>query len=147
MRVLGLDADPLRALGPVERAVLAAEILGTYVSVRVLLRRRGFQRTVERVRGPVGGTVADDAEQHRRAATGRRLGHAVARTLSRLPLDSRCLVQSLVLTRLLARRGIDSALVIGVRRGPEFGAHAWVEAGRVALLPTHGATFDRLAEL
>ena len=39
-------------------------------------------------------------------ARARRLGRAVMRTLDPLPLDSRCLVRSLVLTTLLARRGV-----------------------------------------
>ena len=47
-----------------------------------------------------------------------RLGRAIGRTLSILPFDSRCLVRSLVLAELLARRGIDSRVVIGVSQGP-----------------------------
>ncbi len=40
----------------------------------------------------------------------------------------KCLTRSLVLQTLLARRGIASDLVIGVRKeGERFGAHAWVE--------------------
>ena len=63
--------------------------------------------------------------------TAARLGYAVARTLRTLPTDSRCLVQALVLYRLLSERGIHSTLVIGARSQPEFAAHAWVEhAGR-----------------
>jgi hypothetical protein len=58
-------------------------------------------------------------------------------------------MRSLVLTALLSRRGIASTLVIGVRPGGEFGAHAWVEHEGAPLLPS-GATgsaetpFERL---
>jgi hypothetical protein len=37
--------------------------------------------------------------------------------------------------------------VIGVSPGQTFGAHAWVERDDVALLPSHGREFERLAEL
>ena len=79
-------------------------------------------------------------------STGLRLGRAVELTLRKLPVDSRCLVTALVLTRMLARRGIDSTFVLGVRANPSFGAHAWVERNGVALLPTTSA-FTRLSEL
>ena len=80
---------------------------------------------------------------------GVRLGRAVTRTLRLVPADSRCLMRSLVLTGLLARRGIDSSLVIGVRPEGEFGAHAWVEHDGRPLLPSGAtpdgeATFERL---
>ena len=76
-----------------------------------------------------------------------RLGNVVRRSLSALPFDSRCLVTALVLTRMLARRGVDSTFVLGVRTSPSFAAHAWVECGDgVALLPTT-PDFSRLAEL
>ena len=64
-----------------------------------------------------------------------RLGFVVAKVLGPLPFDSRCLMRSLVLTAMLARRGIPSAVVIGVEPEPEFAAHAWVEADGVAVLP------------
>jgi hypothetical protein len=76
-----------------------------------------------------------------------RLGRAVRRTLRLVPLDSRCLVQSLTLTALLAKRGIGSTLVIGVRPGEKFGAHSWVELHGRALLPTGGEEFERLVDL
>ena len=79
-------------------------------------------------------------------AAGIRLGNAVQRTLRALPVDSRCLVTALVLTRMLARRGIDNTFVLGVRSQPRFGAHAWVERRGVPLLPTT-PDYHRLSEL
>ena len=61
--------------------------------------------------------------------------------------DSRCLMQSVVLVAMLARRGAEASLVIGVRPGVDFGAHAWVELAGRALLPTFGDDFARLVEL
>jgi hypothetical protein len=77
----------------------------------------------------------------------RRLGRAVSRTLALVPGDTRCLAQSLVLTRMLAERGIPARLVIGARAGPDFLAHAWVECGGHAVLTPGDGSFARLVEL
>ena len=132
-------------LGLAERASLAVEIAAAYVRARWVLRRRGLRpaladlRSVGRRPGP-----GDPAEA---VAVGRRLGRAVRRTLSVLPADSRCLSSSLVLTRLLAARGIDSQLVISVHPGETFGAHAWLEHEGAALLPPEPAESGRLTTL
>jgi hypothetical protein len=55
-------------------------------------------------------------------------------------------MRALVLTALLARRGIDSSLVIAVQTEP-FGGHAWVERQGVPLLPAAGPPFLRIVEL
>jgi hypothetical protein len=64
-----------------------------------------------------------------------------------LPGDTRCLARSLVLTQLLARRGIPSRLVIGARPAPRFLAHAWVEHAGQPVLPIGDGSFGRLVEL
>jgi hypothetical protein len=127
-------------LSPAGKALLALEILRAYVRVRRDLRRADFRSVVRTLRGS-GGVPTDDT------IGAPRLGWAVARTLRLLPTDSRCLMQSLVLTRLLARRGIPSSLVIGVASGHEFGAHAWVESGGISLLPAREQFFERLVAL
>jgi hypothetical protein len=76
-----------------------------------------------------------------------RLGRAVARTLRLVPGDTRCLARSLVLTTLLARRGIQAKLVIGARPEPDFRAHAWVECAGHAVLPPGDGAYGRLVEL
>ena len=76
-----------------------------------------------------------------------RFARAVQRTLRVVPLDGRCLMQSLVLTAVLARRGIDTKLLIGVNQGGEFEAHAWVEYCGRALLPDSQGEYHMLAEL
>lgn len=128
-------------LSPARKAALAAEIVIAYARVRWVLRRQDFPRALELIRttgsgAPRTGPATDD-----------RLARAVRRSLRRLPADSRCLMQSLVLTRLLARRGRSSQLVIGVTPKDSFGAHAWVERDGVPLLPAHAHEFERLAEL
>jgi hypothetical protein len=138
-------SDP-STLGPVGHARLAAEILTTYVSVRRELPKGPILQTV----GDLRAATSDESRPAGHATAypaARRLGDAVLRTLPLLPTDTRCLVRSLVLTRMLARRGIASTLVIGVRTEPSFLAHAWVEHSGRAILPGHQGTFRRLAEL
>jgi len=130
-----------RRLG--SRASLAAEILGAYVSIRLTMREPDIRRTLERLREGGGGSPATAANLE----TARRLAHAVERVLAIAPRRSRCLVQSLVLTKLLARRGISSSLVIAVAPGPVLEAHAWVETGRVVLLPPATPEHGQLVRL
>ena len=126
---------------------LVVEILTTYVRVRWEFRRKDLPETIEALRTgrrALAGTSQDPREDFR---LGLRLGDAVGRTLRPLPFDSRCLVRSLVLTRLLERRGISSQVVIGVRPEPTFAAHAWVEREGVPLLPSQEPEYQRLVVL
>ena len=53
---------------------------------------------------------------------------AVDRTYRHLPLARSCLRESLVLFRLLRKRGINVRLLVGVRKiGDRLEAHAWIE--------------------
>ncbi len=105
-------------------------------------------------RAPIASAVAALRSEPPRAAVAaatveeaRRLGYAVARTLALMPGDTRCLARSLVLTRLLARRGIPAKLVIGARAAPDFLAHAWVEYDGQPVLSPGDGSFGRLVEL
>lgn len=124
------------------KVALVTEIAATYVQVRLALSRHDLRDALLGLRRPGRGraSAAD-------VAMGRRLGRAVGRTLGLLPADSRCLTQSLVLTRLLARRGIETSLVIAVRPGERFAAHAWIEYRDVPLLPVGDAGFEQLVKL
>jgi Transglutaminase-like superfamily len=138
--------------GWLERIVLVAEIATAYARTRRSLGRVPIAVLVARLRAC--GTGGAPPERTARASRGedslaqaRGLGRAVVRTLALLPGDARCLARSLVLTRLLARRGISARLVIGTSTGPDFIAHAWVEHdGEPVLWPGDGS-FGRLVEL
>lgn len=137
------DMATAKRLSPAQKAVLAAEVLTSYVLGRWRLRRSGLRKTVAAQRAVARrSNAAADA-----VASGRRLGRVVRRALSVVPADTRCLAQSLTLTRMLARRGIDSRLVIGVRPGEKFAAHAWVEHAGVPLLPPGAGDFQELLTL
>lgn len=126
------------------RIRLATEILVTYRRAKRAMRRTDIRAAIATVRAggrarPRPGPVATQEAV--------RLGRAVTRTLTALPLDDRCLAQSLVLTGLLARRQTPNTLVIGARPGADFGAHAWIEVDGVPVLATDDEEFPRLVEL
>jgi hypothetical protein len=114
------------------------EIVLTYAEVRWRMFRGDVRDVVTALRED----AVDVHETYDAYRIGRRLRQVVRRTLDPLPWDSRCLMRSLVLLRMLARRGVVCQLVIGVRPGETFEAHAWIEHGRHPLLPTLG--YERL---
>jgi hypothetical protein len=133
---------------PTPKPVLIAEILSTYVVTRWRMPRGEIRQVVRATRGgPVREPCASEPISRETWAVAARLARAVTKTLRVLPTDSRCLVQSLVLSRLLATRGIASTLVIGARSDDTFMAHAWVEHGGYPLLSREGFDEYRLLEL
>jgi hypothetical protein len=132
-----------RHLSLSQKASLAVEIVSTYVRARRLLRHVELREAVRVLRSAGSTPRAPDGDQ---LLVGLRLGRIVGKTLGVLPFDSRCLVRSLVLSALLARRGISSSLIIGVRSEPSFEAHAWVECAGTPLLPPGDTSYGRLVE-
>jgi hypothetical protein len=126
--------------------LLGAEILTAYLRVRWLLRRHDLPTVVSSIGAPTRRSP-ESAAGPAELRVGARLARSTSRCLAALPADSRCLVRSLVLIAVLARRGIASSLVIGVRPGGEFAAHAWVELDGLPLLPADGEDYERLLEL
>jgi hypothetical protein len=110
--------------------LLAAEAAAIAVPIEIALRRTRLDTLVERLgraeRVEQSGAVAFDVE---RAA---RLVDAIA---SFYPLKATCLKKSLVLFRILRRRGVQVELRLGVaKRDGEFMSHAWLEwQGRTLL--------------
>lgn len=110
---------PLKRLGL--RAVTAVRILGAFVVVRALLRRRGLPELVREL----GQRARRRRRRHQYPA---RLGRSVAAVLRVGPLRARCLVTSLVLFRLLREEGYEPVLVLGMPDEADSPmAHAWVE--------------------
>ncbi len=138
-----------RRLSLRERERLAAEIIRAYLLVRRTSRGTPIESVLARLRASAGdaATTAAVSDTNGTLAEARRLGRAVSRLLRLLPGDTRCLVRSLVLIHLLARRGVRARLVIGARSAPEFLAHAWVEYGGVPVLSPGDGSFGRLTEL
>ncbi len=111
---------------------VAAEVVVTYAQVRWLMSRHDLPSILTRLRRGAQRSYNPAVAR----TIGLRLAGAVSRTLGPLPVDDRCLARSLVLARMLARRGLYVTLGIGVQAGSEFAAHAWVEQdGRPLLSP------------
>src|SRR3954454_12256242 len=126
----------------VERLALVTEVLITYVVVRRQVRRHDLPRAVAALREERRpSSVALVAREPRALAV------AAERVVARIPGDSRCLMRSLVVLAMLARRGVDARLILAARPPPEFAAHAWVERDGDPLLPTRGFGDARLTEL
>lgn len=124
---------------------LVAEILTAYAHARRALRRAPIASAVASLRSVAPASSPNESTEALEEI--RRLGNAVSRTLALVPGDTRCLAQSLVMTRMLAERGIPARLVIGARTGPDFLAHAWVECAGQAVLSPGDESFGRLVEL
>jgi hypothetical protein len=130
------------------KLLLGLEVLALYARVRALTLRRvplpdvvaGLRRPRRQVGSATGDELADNVEAV-------RFGRAVTKALRPLPTDTRCLMRSLVLVGVLARRGIDCTLVLGVRPGGDFAAHAWVERNGQTVLGAHSEPFERLLEV
>lgn len=77
-------------------------------------------------------STSPDAEQRTLAAAAEfnRLRRSV-------PIDTRCLIDSIAMTRYLARQHLYTNIVFGVCADP-FSAHCWVQSGSVVLNDTVG---------
>lgn len=134
---------PPGRMSPLLRLLILAEILSAYVPLLRLLRRNDLRAMVAGARDVDEREPAPVPEEAHTTAA--RLGWIVNRTLTLVPTDGRCLIQSLVLTRMLTARSIDTTVVLGVSVEDAFRAHAWVEHEGAAVLPA--GSFERLMEL
>lgn len=140
----GFRIPPDRGLNRRQRVALAAEILVSYVQLLWLLRRKDLPTMVGHARQARTALPAPQDDAALRAAVA-RLGRAADRVIGVLPKDGRCLITSLVVIRVLARRSVDAKVVIGVRNEGAFEAHAWVEYDGYAVLPS--GDYHRLVEV
>jgi hypothetical protein len=110
------------------------------------LRWLGLRRTQALLVRPPRGRGGDAPGD---LAQAQALARIVAAAARHGPYRARCLATALTLRSILRRRGIESSLRFGVRRGPRgIEAHAWVEHCGVALAdPTHLQAFSAFAPL
>lgn len=113
------------------KAGLALRIWVLLARVLVGLRREPLPAYVARL-----GTAE---RQHASRLAPDRLSRAVDRSLRVGDRRPRCLVNALVLYRLLREQGDDAELVVGLpARAVDKDAHAWVELGGVDVGPPPG---------
>jgi hypothetical protein len=137
---------PAQPLGRAAKMLLAAEIVGVYVPTRARMVCHRL-RLAEQLDAAQSPNPSDEFSRGQRTAEAIRLGSAVARTLDLIPIDSSCLTRSVILARLLSRRGIESSLVIGVSDEDSFTAHAWIEHRGMPLLDPGPDALTRLTQL
>jgi Transglutaminase-like superfamily len=119
------------ALPLATKAQIAARIGGTFLLVHWRLRREPLPRVVESFAGRVRGVIP--------RVEARRLSRIVHGTLHLGPFRPRCLVNALVLFRLLRAQGDAAELVIGLPQDArDHEAHAWVEVERIDVGPPPG---------
>jgi hypothetical protein len=126
---------------PPAKVRLGAEIAWTTLRVRRLVHRKDLSTALDRCRAAVPQPAPEPSRDEVV-----RISRAVRRTIGLLPGDSRGHVASLVLIAVLARRGVDTSLVVGRPRNG-FGAHAWVEVRGLPALPAAKDKFAQLAAL
>jgi len=133
---------PAGELRVTDRLRIAIEVLANYVPLWRAVRTDDLAGMAATARA---GVRAIPTPPDRHAETAARIGEMVQRVMRLLPTDKRCLITSLVTLRVLSNRTIEGKLVIGVRTGETFSAHAWVEHDAHPILPS--GNYVRLHEL
>ncbi|CCG37616.1 hypothetical protein XMIN_2605 [Xanthomonas citri pv. mangiferaeindicae LMG 941] len=145
------SALPYPALGPPSQSLIEATSLGcriaptmildvflSVVAMRWQLKTRPLKiilQMLAQYRHRRTRLVANDE-----AETRRRIEEAAAafnHIRPYVPIETRCLIDSLAMIRYLARRRLHAHLVMGVSCDP-FSAHAWVQYGPLILNDTVG---------
>jgi hypothetical protein len=123
--------------GSIEGAPSLWDVLETiYITsaVRLQLRMRKLHRILHALavyrqsRASPENTSNDPALE----SSLRRAAHAFLHARRYVPIETRCLLDALSMTRYLARRGHHVRIVFGVTEDP-FAAHCWVQAGDLLL--------------
>jgi hypothetical protein len=124
--------EQLRSLSRDERRNLASALFWL-PATRVLLRLIGFKRTLGFYQQN-NELAAQYTPVNQDLDTATMVARMISIAANHGLYRARCLPKSLVLVKFLQARDIASNLKIGARcQGEEFGAHAWVECGGVAI--------------
>lgn len=124
------DPEP-RRLSVGEKIRLVSRIWRCFLTVRIHSGREPLPRFVAKFGQP--------SQAIARRIAPRRLSNAVARALNVGPWRTTCLINALVLYRLLREQGDAAELVIGLPNGAaDHRGHAWVELDAVDLGPFLG---------
>jgi len=116
-----------RRLSGFERGIVLEAVIGlpiAWLAVRLL----GFRICRAAFEEPARAARNSKALEAGTLDMARRIAHLEAVTATNLFFRTSCLEQSLVLCRMLRRRGMNAGLRIGARKEEDrFEAHAWVE--------------------
>ncbi len=107
-------------------------MLGCFRAIMLALPLKRLTRGLQHHPGPVVPAALGPQQQQE----ARTIGAMVAAAASITPWQSRCLLQVLVVQRLLAARGVLGHFYLGVCRNPfqgmavgDIAAHAWLQCG------------------
>lgn len=115
------------------------DVLSSVCLMRLQLARRNLDAILDalvRHRGRMAietAAITDSVEVERLLLTAHRFWRARAY----VPIQPRCLLDSLAMVKVLASRRLYANLVFGITDDP-FTAHAWVQAGDIVLSDTVG---------
>ncbi len=114
------------------------EVIWTVARMKRRLEKHQFKSVLE------GELVYRRAHPSARASTSRPLEALAIQASNQfltarryVPIEPRCLLDSLCLLHFLSRRSLPARVIFGVTLEP-FAAHCWVQTGRVALNETLG---------
>lgn len=99
-------------------------------TIEVLIKFIGVQRTILLVCKPGSFQRIDENDD---LSNAKRVLRSLKLGVEQTYWKGNCLSRSIVLHRLLIKKGISSRLCIGVRNKPKFKAHAWVEHKNIPL--------------
>jgi integrase len=121
------------------RIVILLDVLAIVCSIRLQLAARNLDSILttlaayRRDRTPQPSRILTEPEVERLLDAAARFWHARVY----VPIEPRCLLDSLAMVKFLAKRGLYANIIFGVTSDP-FAAHAWVQAGDLVLSDTVG---------
>ncbi|NIK40282.1 hypothetical protein FHY12_002607 [Xanthomonas arboricola] len=143
-------ADPQPSVMPAARSAMemsisarrpqlfeTLEVLALVLSTRLALKRSPLSRVLGSLSA---GARRRGMQQRSVAGLEQRLTDAASvfrRARVWVPVEMRCLLDSVALARFLRRRQLDAQIVFGVALDP-FSAHCWVQTGDLVLNDTVG---------
>lgn len=119
--------------------IAALDVFRIVLSTQLQLKRRGLKRILDSLvsyrRQKASPSASPAAAPSRQALLEAAAQFRRARPY--VPVETRCLLDSLSLTRFLAKRHLHANIVFGVTAEP-FSAHCWVQTGSTVLNDTVG---------
>lgn len=129
-----------RRMGPTRRALVfeSALWLGVAWITLLVVPFRTVAKQLGRGLGPAEAAleIARTVSPVQAAAVAREIGWSVRLSAAAVPFPAHCLHQALAATCMLRRRGVHSALHLGVevgKGGAALRAHAWVDTAGVGV--------------
>lgn len=126
--------NPQRGVRPTELLEIFAIVLHTRLQLRMSSLKKVLQGIALHGRDHAAQGVPPSARVERHLSDAASI---YRRARLYVPVDMRCLLDSIAMVRFLHRRDLEAHIVFGVALDP-FSAHCWVQAGDLVLNDTVG---------